>query len=63
MKVSYRVVIVMLLIFTTINIVIDSTMIGCGFEKDLNYWYKSLDNESEKWGMECEGELIFFENF
>ena len=32
-------------------------MMGIGFEEGLNYWYMDLNNEAEKWGMECEGEI------
>tara|TARA_R110000868_G_scaffold411378_1_gene703389 strand:+ start:1981 stop:2436 length:456 start_codon:yes stop_codon:yes gene_type:complete len=56
----YKGVVVVLIGFTTLNIAIDSIMIGGGFEKGLNYWNMDLDKEAKDWGMECEGEWIMF---
>ena len=56
----YKGVIVVLIGFTTLNIAIDSVMIGRGFEKGFNYWNMDLDKEAKDWGMECEGEWIVF---
>ena len=56
----YKGVVVVLIGFTTLNIAIDSIMIGRGFEKGLNYWNMDLDKEAKDWGMECEGEWIMF---
>ena len=54
---AYKTVIVLLIAFTTLNIVIEYQMMGIGFEEGRNYWYMDLNNEAEKWGMECEGEI------
>jgi hypothetical protein len=59
-QVSYKVVVGLLLAFTTLNIAIDSTMIGRGFDRESNYWYWDLDNEAKKWGVTCNGEIITF---
>lgn len=56
----YKVVIVFLIGFTTLNIAIDSVMVGRGFRKGLNYWNMDLDKEAKDWGMKCEGEWIIF---
>ena len=55
---TYKGVIIVLIGFTTLNIAIDSVMIGNGFKKGFNYWYMDLDKEAKDWGMECEGKLI-----
>jgi hypothetical protein len=59
-KISYRIIVIIFLAFTTVNITIDSVMIGRGFEKDLNYWYLNLDTKANEWGMECDGEWKLF---
>ena len=52
----YQGVVGALILFTTMNIAMDSVMMGRGFKKGLNYWYMDLDKEAKDWGMECEGE-------
>jgi hypothetical protein len=59
-RISYRIVIGLLIAFTTLNIAIDSVMIGRGFGKELNYWYWNMDKEAKAWGMTCNGEIITF---
>ena len=56
----YSGVIVILIVFTTLNILADSITIGHGFKKGLNYWYMDLNKEAKDWGMKCNGDLIIF---
>ncbi len=56
----YRKIGVLLLVFSTLNIILDLMMIGRGFDKSLNYWYWDLNTEAKSWGVVCEGEVIFF---
>lgn len=57
---SYKIIIGLMIVFTTFNIVIDAGMIGRGFDNGLNYWYWDMDKEAKDWGMTCKGELITF---
>ncbi|PXY44296.1 hypothetical protein [Flavobacterium hydrophilum] len=57
---SYNILIGFLIVFTTLNIWIDSVMIGRGFEEGQNYWYWNIDKEAQDWGMSCEGKVILF---
>jgi hypothetical protein len=57
-KIIYKGIIVILICFTTLNILVDSVMLGRGFKKGLNYWYMDLNKEAKDWGMKCKGELI-----
>jgi hypothetical protein len=57
---SYKIVIGLMIAFTTLNLAVESTMIGRGFDKGLNYWYWDLDREAKDWGMTCKGEIITF---
>lgn len=57
-KIIYKGIIVVLIVFTTLNILVNSFMIGLGFKKGLNYWYMDLNKEAKDWGMECKGDLI-----
>ena len=59
-RMIYRGVVGALILFATMNIAMDSVMMGRGFKKGLNYWYMDLDKEAKDWGMECEGEWILF---
>jgi hypothetical protein len=59
-QIIYKGIIVFLIVFTTLNILIDSVMIGHGFKKGLNYWYIDLNKEAKDWGMKCNGDLIIF---
>ncbi|MCB0649062.1 MAG: hypothetical protein KDC49_20470 [Saprospiraceae bacterium] len=58
--ISYKIIIGLMIVFTTLNIAIDSIMIGRGFDKGLNYWYWDMDKEAKDWGMTCKGEVITF---
>ena len=51
-------IIVVLICYSSLNIYIESIMVGSGFEKGLNYWYINMDEEAENWGLKCEGELM-----
>lgn len=57
---TYRVVIGVLIVWTTLNIFIDYMMLGRGFKEGLNYWYMDLDKEAKEWGMDCEGKWGMF---
>ena len=59
-KIGYKLVIGLLIVFTTLNVVMESAMVGNGFDKNLNYWYWDMDKAAKDWGMTCEGELIMF---
>lgn len=59
-KIIYKGVAGLMIVFTTLNIAIDWVMLGGGFEKGFNYWYMDLDKEAKDWGMKCKGELIVF---
>jgi len=52
----YKGIILILLVFSFLNIGMSYIGMGYGFEKGLNYWYMDLDNEAKEWGMKCEGE-------
>jgi hypothetical protein len=60
LRVSYKIIIVLMIAFTTLNIVVDSIMIGRGFNNGLNYWYWDMEKEAKDWGMNCKGEVIIF---
>lgn len=53
--VAYKVMIVVLIVFSGLNILITQVMIGRGFEKGLNYWYWDMNKEAKDWGMTCSG--------
>jgi hypothetical protein len=59
-NILYKIVIGIMIAFTTLNVAMDSVTIGRGFEKGFNYWYWDIDKEAENWGMTCKGELMFF---
>jgi hypothetical protein len=59
-NISYKVIIGFLIAFTTLNIAMDSGMIGLGFKKGLNYWYWNIDKEAKDWGGIYKGELNIF---
>jgi hypothetical protein len=50
----------MLIVFTTLNIVINYMMLGRGFDEDSNYWYFDLDNNAKNWGVQCQGKWGMF---
>ena len=60
MIVSYRIIIGLMIAFTTLNIAMDSLTIGKGFTSGLNYWYWNMDKEAKEWGMSCKGEVKTF---
>jgi len=60
LKTFYKVGIGVLIAFATLSITIETIVVGSGFKEGQNYWYFELDKEAEKWGMECEGEILFF---
>lgn len=59
-KVGYKAVIGLLIVLSTLNVAMDSVMIGRGFNENLNYWYWNMDKEAEDWGMTCTGKLVTF---
>jgi len=59
-KIGYKVVIGLLIVFSTLNIAIDSVMIGIGFNENLNYWYWNMNKEANDWGMDCNGKWSIF---
>jgi hypothetical protein len=58
-NISYKVIIALMMAFTTLDIAVDSIMIGHGFEERSNYWYWNVDKEAKAWGVTCSGELVF----
>lgn len=59
-NISYKAIIGVFVLFTTLNIAMGYVMIGRGFKEGLNYWYWNLDKEAKDWGVTCEGRLITF---
>jgi len=59
-RISYKIIIGLMIAFTTLTIVIESITIGRGFDKGSNYWYSNMDKEAKDWGMTCKGEIILF---
>lgn len=53
----YKIFIVILILFSSFIISMDYIMMGRGFDKNHNYWYFNIDEEAEKWGLNCEGKL------
>jgi hypothetical protein len=56
----YKGTVIVLVVFSALNIGISYIGIGQGFKKGLNYWYMNLDKEAKDWGMECEGTWEFW---
>lgn len=56
----YRGIVGILIVWTTLNVVIDYIMLGRGFKEGFNYWYMDLDKEAKDWGMDCEGKWGMF---
>lgn len=56
--VFYKIMIGLLIVFATLNIVIEFTMTANGFEPGLNYWYWDIDKEAKDWGIECKGKIV-----
>lgn len=59
-NIVYKFVIGLLIVFSTLNVAINSVMIGRGFSENSNYWYWNMDKEAEDWGMTCKRELVTF---
>lgn len=59
-KIGYKVIVGLCVVFSTLNIAIDSIMIGRGFNQNLNYWYWNVDREAEDREVICEGYLVIF---
>jgi hypothetical protein len=57
-RIPYKLIIGLMIVFTTLNIVIDSAMLGGGFGKGLNYWFWDMEKEAKDWGMTCKGEIV-----
>lgn len=60
-QVIYKASVILLMIFTSLNISLDYSLMGIGFKKTLNYWYWDIDKEAKDWGGKYEGELTTFE--
>jgi hypothetical protein len=60
-KLFYKGFVVVLIIFSSFNILIEYMMLGNGFEKGLNYWYMNMDEEAKIWGMGCKGKWTTFQ--
>lgn len=58
-RIVYNSIIVLLVLFSTLSIILQSTCAGKGFEQGRNYWYWNFDQEAHQWGMQCEGHLKF----
>lgn len=59
-KTIYKGIVVLMLVFSTLNIAMDYIMMGNGFYEGGNYWYMDLDKEAQDWGMECKGKWGMF---
>lgn len=53
----YKAIVILMLVFSTLNIALNYMMMGNGFYEGANYWYMDLDKEVQDWGVECEGKL------
>lgn len=62
-RIAYKTIIGLMIIYTTLNIAVAVTMIGRGFKPGLNYWYWNIDKESKDWGMTCNGATFFLFSF
>lgn len=54
---TYKVIIALFIVFTSLNVVCDYSLIGNGFEENLNYWYWDIDKEAGNWGGKYDGEM------
>jgi hypothetical protein len=59
-QIIYRIIITLSFLYASFHILRDYTLIGTGFNPDLNYWYWNMDKEAKDWGGNYEGHLIFF---
>lgn len=60
-KTAYNAFIVVLICSSTLNILMEYAMMGNGFDQGQNYWIFDVDDEAEKWGVECKGDWMLFE--
>ena len=60
-SITYKLIITVMIVFTTLNIAVNFVMLGHGFREGCNYWYWNMDREAKDWGMTCESKLIIFE--
>ena len=51
---------IILCIFTTLNLAIDTVMLGRGFKPSNNYWYWNVDKEAKDWGVTSKSKIVFF---
>jgi len=56
----YKVIIILLIAFSSLNILFDYSLLANGFEENLNYWYWDIDNEAKVWDGKYEGEFTTF---
>jgi hypothetical protein len=56
----YKVIVGVLIVFTTLNVAINYIILGSGFGENSNYWYFDLDNNAKDWGVECKGKWGVF---
>ncbi|QQR97369.1 MAG: hypothetical protein IPK18_10900 [Sphingobacteriales bacterium] len=63
LKFYYISLVGVLVVYSSIIIILNMTTVGHGFKKELNYWYWNVDDEAEKWNVECEGKFIYFNIF
>jgi len=56
-KIVYKIVIALFVVFTSVNLLFDYSLIGNGFKENLNYWYWDIDKVAEDWGGKYEGEI------
>lgn len=58
-KYFYKGIIVVFLLFTSLIVYLEFSITGRGFNEYSNYWYWNVDKEAKKWGVKCEGKIIF----
>lgn len=51
----YKIIVGLLIGFTTLNILFGFLTFGSGFDKNSNYWYWDMSGEAKKWGVVCDG--------
>ncbi|PHR31892.1 MAG: hypothetical protein COA38_07450 [Fluviicola sp.] len=56
-EITYKAIIALFIVFTSLNVVSDYSLIGNGFKENLNYWYWDIDEKAENWGGKYEGEM------
>lgn len=57
-KIIYRLIVAILIAFTTLNIAMDYMILGGGFYESGNYWYWDIDSEAKQWGVDCNCQII-----